>query len=86
VKGSENVPDPLSRQGVKIAFEVVLKLYISALLLVLVCSLGNRPRECKWIYLTVIVLFGFCSLAAFGFAGYLAGTMNFPGYNLLFII
>ena len=86
VNNSGNFRNPSSRRGVRIAFEVVLKLYISALLVVLVCSLRNRNRvqRSKWIYLTSMIFFGFCSLAAFGFAGYIAGTMRFPGYDFLF--
>lgn len=82
-----NVPHPLSNHAVKIVFEVILKLYISALVVAVVCSLknGNRPQESKWVYSTLMVLFGFYSLVAFGFAGYLAGTAKFPGYDLLFI-
>jgi chitin synthase len=42
-------------------FDIILKLYITTIFIVVVCSLGNRPQCCKYIYGTSMILFGLCN-------------------------
>ncbi|KAI0068051.1 glycosyltransferase family 2 protein [Artomyces pyxidatus] len=70
----------LSNGAGKDVFEVFLKLYLSLLFVVTVCSLGNRPQASshdgckdygsKWTYSLAIILFGFCNIITLWCAGY----------------
>ena len=44
--------------------------YIAVLLVVLICSLGNRPQGSKWTYTLAIIAFGICNIIALWCAGY----------------
>jgi len=60
----------LSRGAGAEVFEVILKLYIALLLVVLICSLGNRPQGSKFTYGAAVVLFGFCNVITLWCAGF----------------
>ncbi|KAF8326373.1 chitin synthase 2 [Cantharellus anzutake] len=69
--------------GAKV-FEIILKIYIAVLLLVLICSLGNRPQGSKWTYTFAIVAFGICNIIALwcaGFTVYLALPHTATGWS-----
>ncbi|KAI0316482.1 chitin synthase [Amylostereum chailletii] len=78
----------LSAGAGKDVFDVFLKLYLSLLFVITVCSLGNRPQGSKWTYTGAMILFGLCNVITLWCAGwtiYLAlphtvqGWEDFPG-------
>jgi chitin synthase len=53
-----------------ILFDVIKNLYISAIVVIFICSLGNRPQGSKGVYITIMLLFAFMMGVMLFFAGY----------------
>jgi chitin synthase len=53
-----------------VIFDAILRLYIAILIVITICSLGNRPQGYKNTYGAAIILFGLCNVIALWCAGY----------------
>ncbi|KAG1718660.1 hypothetical protein EDB19DRAFT_863062 [Suillus lakei] len=60
--GTDSAFNFLSQGASHDVFEIFLRLYIALLFVVIVCSLGNRPRGYKWIYVIRKILLGICNV------------------------
>ncbi|KAG1727145.1 hypothetical protein EDB19DRAFT_1833214 [Suillus lakei] len=68
--GTDSAFNFLSQGASHDVFEIFLRLYIALLFVVIVCSLGNRPRGYKWIYVIRKILLGICNVIMLWCAGW----------------
>ncbi|KAJ3071793.1 Chitin synthase, class 2, partial [Quaeritorhiza haematococci] len=66
--GNEST-DPFHGKGVPI-FGVLRQIYIMSIVLIFVCSLGNRPQGSKWIYTSCMLLFSLIMAVMLYLGGY----------------
>jgi chitin synthase len=64
-----------------IIFDIILKLYITLVFIVVICSFGTRPQCSKYAYGTAMILFGICNVIALYCAGYTIHLASPKGAN-----
>jgi chitin synthase len=71
---SDVAQDPFKFNGInygRYVFTALQDIYMFAMIMIFITSLGNRPQASKWIYVTSMVLFSLIMIAIIFFMGYI---------------